>query len=181
MTTDPESFVRKLVAVLKAEMQAKTLVHDKLGCFALWLRERRCEMETAVHNAIVRVEADALASAMRKASDECSQLKRECETYVQRMACGMHFGRAAAKSKIPFNANDDKLVEKDARKTLIEELEKAIRRGTANVNDVKRQLTRTSEDCGSWRVDVSGRLVLCLFRYTRIVIVTRSSAINTNI
>ena len=158
MTTDPESLVRKLVAVLKEEMQANTLVHDKLGCFALWLRERRCEMETAVHNAIVRVEADALASAMRKASDECSQLKRECETVpVQNMACGMHFGRAAAKSKIPFNANDDKLAEKDARKTLKEELEKAIRRGTAGVNDAKRQPTRTSEDYGSWRADVSGR------------------------
>ena len=69
-------------------------------------------------------------------------------------ACGS--GDCEKKSKIPFNANDDKPAEKDARKTLIEELEKAIRRGAANVNDAQRQLTRTSEDCGCWRVDVSG-------------------------
>jgi hypothetical protein len=67
---------RNLLAGFAPELHAsKTIL--KLGEFGRWLSERCSETKSATQHAMIQVEADAFANALRKASDERSLLKLE--------------------------------------------------------------------------------------------------------
>ena len=124
---------------------------------AVRLSIRRSATETAVQHALVRVEADALASALREARDERSRLERVREAAEAFLACSVPSERGSAlhdarTTDAVLEVGDE--AEWEA-KQCEGALEMAIRRGEKNVNEVARQLKRTSSECGSWRVDVS--------------------------
>jgi hypothetical protein len=62
-------------------------MHDKLHAFAYALAEWRSAMETDVQHVIVSMQADALATALRKASDERRRLRQEADSLL---ACRTH-------------------------------------------------------------------------------------------
>ncbi len=155
------------------KMEGNDIIKDKLSAFAHELTERRLAMESDAQHAIVRVQADALANAMRKASDEQSKLKQRVKILVQNFSIsnpdvdtdscpyvrenereagtknGTSLGKCANESADVRNGNDDNTPKAE------EDLDKVIRKIRANVKDAAQELKRSSNECGSWRVDVS--------------------------
>ena len=128
---------------------------QSISKFADRLAKRRETIEVRVRHALLRVESDALANALRK-NEERKQTQRKREELVERLLEALR----ADQNKLVRECSDSEMSEEckkqreathKAKRAMIQ----AMKGGMANFNEAARELKRTSREVGDWRADVS--------------------------
>ena len=126
------------MTALENEVRERRKVSEKVSELADWLAKRREAIEAHVRHALLRLQSDALAYALRKAESQSEESEK-----------------VRAYSKSVNIEGCEKIPQPNVSEKASSAVLKAVKEGRANFDEAARKLERTSSEFGNWRAEVS--------------------------